>query len=182
MKSIDLPIGSHVAYDQNQARDHHMFVEAFVMAGRSKGKTYSYWGKNNNHDTIGIAYTTSWSKDADGNPVWLAAWVRPATIHMLWEVHQGIVEKSKREAVIRDQRQREERENRSIRLEAIPKEVLKALNIADCNYEALRLRNYTNVYISIGNIEAVIQASRRTDPETMSKRIQVEIESALALL
>lgn len=183
MKSIDLPVGAHVAYDQNESRNYHSFIEAFVMTHRPRGNRSSYWGsKNNNHDTVGIAYSTNWNKDKDGKPIWRSLWVRPQTLHMLWDEHLKAValDKARSEEYARI-REQEKAANKA-RLDKIPQAVLKALNIKDYTYDSLVERNSHNMYITIEKIEAVIKAARTTDPATMQYRIQSEVESALALL
>lgn len=182
MKTIDIPIGSHVAYDQNEAHNYHSFVEAYVMAHRPKGDKQAYWGKNNNYNTVGIAYTSYWNKDIDGRPVWRFSWVRPGTIHMFWEEHQKIVDNSEAMAAERRRLHNEKKIENTARLSAIPDVILKAFNLKDSQRRDLINNSWQNVSLTLDMIEAVIKVARETDPETMPIRIQAEIESALTLL
>ena len=78
MKTSELPVGTHVAYNRG-SRSYPQMVEAFVMAQRPKGTRQNYWGPNHNTETIGIAYKPSWAKS--GTP-WQEEWVRPAQIEV----------------------------------------------------------------------------------------------------
>ena|ERR1700745_223420 len=184
MKSKDLPIGAHVVYDTYESTvGPHNFAEAFVFDTRPKGTKQSFWGsRTGNNDTIAIAYTDSWWKKVHGESRWHFKWVRPATIHYAWDEYQEIQNRTREYEAIQAQARRDLESQRADILDSIPESVLKAFEIGDWKKRELIKGNRVYVDISLELVQNVVHAARLTDPETMTVRIQTEIDSALKLL
>lgn len=181
MKTAELPIGSHVTYDRNEANDYHSFVEAFVVDIRPRGnKSTPYWGgTNGNHNTIGITYKAYWNDPETGQPVWQTKWVRPQTIHFTWAEYTESVERDKKRNAEQKAAEKKAKANRKARLEALPQGVIKALSMSEYGVELLIDRGrYSSYNLTLEIIEAVVKAARASTPEA----IQKEIEDTLALL
>lgn len=176
MKTSELPIGTHVAYDSNQSRNYHHYTQAFVIAIRPRGNKSSYWGKNGNHNTIGIAYTQHYWKDADGRPVWQAAWVRPQDIHMPWDEYSAAIKRADENTKRQQQEQKRAQADRTKRFAALPVGVQNL--VTDWRVEDLIKRGSVTMNISVDWLEKLVKAAQADTPAA----IQAEVDAALALL
>lgn len=177
MKTVDLPVGSCVAYNYGESRNYPTLVEAYVFAHRERQHSYSYWGNNGNHDTVGVAYRVNYYRK-DAVPEWQFKWVRPQTVICLWSTHIKTLENKKKEelrwAVIRA----EEQADRKARLEVLPTGVTRALDLTTWEVERLADTNLVHCYLSVEKLEELVKVVYNSHPAT----IQDQIHSAMALL
>lgn len=180
MKTTELPVGAHVAFDVNQQRDNHTFVEAYVVAHRPRGNKSSYWGsKTGNHDTIGIMYAQRWSQTPE-YPQIRFEWVRPQNLHMTWNEYQAVVEQVEKRNKAHQKERNAELKDRSKRIAALPVEVTSLFR--ESQIGSLRDNNYVSVYINIDFLERLVKAAQEAHPAIKNDRIASEVEAALALL
>lgn len=180
MKTSDLPVGSHVAFNYGST-SYESIKEAFVIATRARGTKSNYWGgKTGNSDTIGLAVRRpQWSENGSGIAQWEFAWTRPAQIVRLWSEHSDIKAKiAAREAEMHATHEAAviDRENR---WNSLPASV-QAL-IPDWKVEDIINRNRASMDVSVEWIEKVI-AAVLSDARTPAQKIADEVSSALALL
>lgn len=179
MKTADLYIGLQVAYDANESLRSHNLVEAYVFDIRPKQNNYSYYGTNGNNDTIGIARRLPKYRDENGQPTWMFAWVRPATIHYDWVTYSGILDANKARQEQHESQQKIEAAKRTARINALPHGVIAALKLYDRQANDLVSRGSCSGYtLRLEALEAVVKAVQNSAPE----KIMQEIEAALALL
>lgn len=171
MKTSELPVGAHVAYDRYQQRDHHNFVEAYVITHRPRGNKSSYWGsRTGNGDTVGIAYYDPYPSDKE-YPLIHFVWVPPSSIHRTWAEQEAIYERANDA-----RRQREvEKADRAARFAALPAAVQEL--VPDYYHDRIAERS-VSVNISVDTLERLVQRLNATHPAT----VQAEVEAALALL
>ena len=184
MRSADLPIGAHVAYDRSRSRNYPSFVEAYVFAHRPRGNKSSYWGRSGNTDTIGLACRYPWAKSYDGRPVWEFTWARPADIHMRWDEYAETEAANAKRAAEREAAAKVAKRDRRKRLEALPVEFLKVLNMEPDGWrrDDIIARDYVNVTMSVDKLEALVAAAQNAVPERKAAKVSSEVEAALRLL
>lgn len=176
MLSADLSIGTHVAYDRNEARSYHSFSEAYVFAVRPRGTRHNYWGANHNHDTIGVVYHSPYMKDENGSPLWQFVWTRPQNLHMTWDEYQETIARADLNNRLHQERAAAAQADRTIRWNALPAGVRNA--ITDWRSDTIIERGSTNMQVSLELIETIVAAARASTPAV----IAAEVEAALALL
>lgn len=180
MKTSDLAVGTHVAFDVNKSRDNHTFVEAYVIAHRPRGNKSSYWGSTNgNTDTVGIMYVYRWSQTPD-YPQIRFDWVRPQNLHMTWDEHQEMVASVDKRRKEQDKARKAEVKNRRSRIAALPVEVLSLFK--PHQIESLRDRDFIHLTINVEFLERFIKVAQDGHPSIKNDRIASEVEAALALL
>lgn len=181
MKTVDLPIGSHVARNSG-SRSYPSFQEAYVIAHRPKGNKYSSWGyRTGNGDTVGIAYARTYLKDAQGRQIWEFDWVTPGSIEMTWDDYQATQKRIKDRENENEKKAKAALKARKSQAEQIPSSIRNLFS----NYEWERLleRGETNTFrFSIERLTAIIEAAQAEVPETKAARIAAEVEAALQLL
>lgn len=180
MRSSDLPVGAHVAYDRNHSHSYPGYVQAFIIAHRSKGNKTSYWGiPNGNGNTVGIAWHTNYY-DKSNTPEWGFTWVRPANIHMTWDEYSVILDIQAKRDADRVAKHKADVADRKARWTALPVGVHDL--IEDYKVDHLMERGEINTYISLKLIEAIVAAAQAELPERKAERVAAEIEDALQLL
>lgn len=184
MRTADLPIGAHVCYDRSGSRNYPSYVEAFVFAHRPRGNKSSYWGRTGNTDTIGLAYRYPWAKTNDGQPVWDFTWARPADIHMTWDEYAGIEAANAKRKAEREAADKAAKRDRRKRVNALPVEFLKVLDMEPDGWrrDDIINRDYVNVTMSVDKLEALVAAAQNAVPERRAARVASEVEAALRLL
>lgn len=183
MRSVDLPIGTHVAYDAYNARSYHNFVEAYVIAHRPKGNKHNYWGSNNgNNNTVGVMYQRNYI-GIDSSSIYFA-WVRPASIHMLWDEYQETEAVDAKRKAERDAADSKDRADRTARLAVLPLDVLMVLDLQAGGWRRRDLidTGSTNISMSLVKLEAIVRAAQEAIPERRERKVASEVESALRLL
>lgn len=180
MKTSELPVGANVAFDINQMRDSHVFVEAYVIAHRPRGTKSSYWGsKTGNHDTIGIMYTYRWTSTPE-YPEIRFEWVRPQSLHMTWAEYQFAMEKVNKNNKAAEKARKAAEKDRSKRIAALPVEVMSLFK--DYQVESLQDRDYMHLTMNVEFLENLVKAAQQAHPAIKNDRIASEVEAALALL
>lgn len=181
MKTVDLPVGLHVAVNSGSS-NYPSYQEAYVLQHRPKGNKYSSWGyRTGNSDTVGIAYSRPYLKDAEGRPVWQADWVRPAAIEMTWDEYQASIQASKdRDAEIAKKR-KQALKARKAQAAQIPDSIRKLFSTYE--WDRLIERDSTGTFsFSIARLQQIIEAAQAEVPDVKAARIAAEVEAALALL
>lgn len=181
MRTADLPVGAHVAFNSYKSTTSSNFVEAFVVGHRPKGNKSSYWGsRTGNTDTICIATTRPYWKDEDGRPTWRVEWVRPADIHMTWDKHLELEAKYKASSDAQMAKRKAAKADRKARFDALPSGVREMFS--DYKRDDLIDRESTMVQLSVDMIERIVAIAQAEVPERKDAKVAAEVKAALALL
>lgn len=183
MKSVDIPQGTHVAYDRNESQSYHSFVEAFVFAVRPKGtKPQNYWGgKTGNADTIGVAYR-GWGPSHE-TPHWGFKWTRPQNVHFTWADYEAMQKsrKDREDAQLASAAKRRKAEKAA--WAALPQTVREAVKLSEWGEdEMLKKGEYANYRISVPKIQAIVDAAVKHALRNSPEAVQAEVDAALQLL
>lgn len=181
MRTVDLPVGSHVTYNRGSS-NYPSIYEAYVITHRPRGNKYSSWGgKTGNSDTIGIAYARTYLKDESGRQVWEFEWVRPAVLEEPWEdyeLNQKLIKD--RDVEINRQRKAALKARKNLSAQ-IPLSIKRLFS--DYEWERLIEREFTNTFsFSLERLQRIIEAAQAEVPDVKAARIAAEVNAALQLL